>query len=175
MSLPFSAPPHVELVDDVLPVELINRAADRVVDAKALMRAEHMVGRNADGGKHDVVTVPIAQAIMQMPSDSGRLVVADTPTPVGTPFGFAGDVRWHPGIFAFIVRISRAFVVTGIETKVRASHGLYAFGVPTWVFDTPGDTVEYAISFKSPDGLTATPGAISGVEHVLINVYGVRR
>jgi len=97
MSLPFKPLPHRLRPGDVLPVQLVNRLGDRLVDAYSLFAAQHRPF-DPKGGVHQPVGQPIASRLFARPAGvSSRYDAAmwgEAP-PVWSFGSWDGDAVWE--------------------------------------------------------------------------------
>lgn len=161
MSLPFIPPPQHLAVDDVLAVEVIGDADAGFQDAREHLGVEHRVG--TDAGKHRVITVPIAAAILRA---TGESLTGEGAFSVVVSHGFDADPVWKWGSAGFRFEVRRPWY--GVESSYRKRDGSgsnRSFGWRRSQVAVTQDVGYVVHPFASRDALAL-------VTHVFIAVYG---
>ena len=169
MTLPLTPLPHQLSSDDVLPVELVQAAADRGMDMRAAMNAEHFVS-GPKAGRHDVVVVPSAVAIIVPPSN---LVGGSASVLVQS--GFRRIPRWEASelvtgtqMFMLSFELPSSVILKSARAFYRwGDGGLNSLAVPR--FYLAGPHKGYIIV-----GPVTDTAIISRIQRILLLVYGTR-
>ncbi|WP_373048406.1 hypothetical protein [Vulgatibacter sp.] len=127
MSLPLKRPHQHLGVDDVIPVELLNRALELTRDARAHLLAEHMA-QPSFTGTHDVLVVPAALAFFRSPATGSESLNAHTLEILEQRGVWDGSPSWRGALRGFQGTLQPAWRLHGAQIFAYGTDGSMAFG-----------------------------------------------